>query len=480
MKKHALVLLALIFLSHYVFSQGGVGINASNNPPHATAMLDVSSDTSGVLIPRMTRAQRNDIVNPAGGLIICQIDNSPGFYYYNGINWVPIGINVLGVDDLTDGRKGNTSLYLGTGSGILNTGTDLENTAFGNNTLAWNQDGKFNTALGYRALNESTDDYNTAVGCEALGELNSGISNTVVGSQSFWALNHGSYNTAVGHVAGYLIDGDRNTFVGYATAGRSPVHDLSDCVFIGHRAGYFEDNDNRLYIENTDSSTPLIWGDFANDIVRINGTFDIADEYSFPDTVGDSAMILELDGMGKLVWGEKDEMPMPRYSVGDWAQGGVIFWLDHSGEHGLACSKENQSESIRWYAGTNGITRAQGNGPFAGEMNTVIIISSSIPIGDDGSNFAANLCSKIMISQGGKNYGDWYLPSKRELKIMHNNMAIIDATALANGGSAFETGYYWSSTEAYADSAHIHNFPSGLQDIFPKHMEYRVRAIRAF
>src|SRR5262245_999443 len=52
-----------------VFAQG-VSINANGDPPHSSASLDVSGTTQGVLINRMTTAQRDAIVSPAEGLMI--------------------------------------------------------------------------------------------------------------------------------------------------------------------------------------------------------------------------------------------------------------------------------------------------------------------------------------------------------------------------------------------------------------------------
>ncbi len=58
----------LLFNSSLVFSQ--VGINTDNSPPDPSAMLDVKSTNKGVLIPRMTFAQRNAIQNPQVGLMV--------------------------------------------------------------------------------------------------------------------------------------------------------------------------------------------------------------------------------------------------------------------------------------------------------------------------------------------------------------------------------------------------------------------------
>lgn len=64
-----------------------VGIGTTT--PNASAALDITSTKSGLLIPRMTLAQRNAIASPANGLLIYQTNNTPGFYYYNGSSWQP-------------------------------------------------------------------------------------------------------------------------------------------------------------------------------------------------------------------------------------------------------------------------------------------------------------------------------------------------------------------------------------------------------
>ena len=106
---------------------------------------------------------------------------------------------------------------------------------------------------------------------------------------------------------------------------------------------------------------------------------------------------------------------IPTYRVGDFAQGGIVFWVDETGQHGLVCAKSDQSGGIRWYAGTHGSTQAKGDGPYSGEANTAIIIAAQVAIGDDGNTYAARSCNELEITERGKTYGDWYLPSKFEL-----------------------------------------------------------------
>jgi hypothetical protein len=63
----------------------GISINTSDADAHPSAILDIDSDSLGVLIPRITEVNRPS--NPAEGLLIYQVDNTPGFYYFDGTDW---------------------------------------------------------------------------------------------------------------------------------------------------------------------------------------------------------------------------------------------------------------------------------------------------------------------------------------------------------------------------------------------------------
>jgi hypothetical protein len=65
---------------------GNIGIGTST--PDLSAILDLTSTNSGLLLPRMSKNQRDNISNPVAGLVIFQIDNVPGLRVYNGNNWV--------------------------------------------------------------------------------------------------------------------------------------------------------------------------------------------------------------------------------------------------------------------------------------------------------------------------------------------------------------------------------------------------------
>ena len=69
----------------------GMAVNTSGASANASSILDVQSTTQGMLLPRMTTAQRNAISSPATGLMIYQTDGTTGFYYWSGAAWTAVG-----------------------------------------------------------------------------------------------------------------------------------------------------------------------------------------------------------------------------------------------------------------------------------------------------------------------------------------------------------------------------------------------------
>lgn len=171
---------------------------------------------------------------------------------------------------------------------------------------------------------------------------------------------------------------------------------------------------------------------------------------------------------------------VPNYKIGDFAHGGIVFWVDQTGQHGLVCSKVNQSAGIRWFAGTFGYTRAKADGLYAGQSNTTIILSSQVAIGDDNNNYAASLCNELEVVENNVLYGDWYLPSAFELKLMSQNIMKINSTALLNGGESLINNFYWSSTEDTNTKAWIVNLANAQESSVLKGSQNPVRAIRSF
>lgn len=87
MRKSFTFLFICLIQGMVLFAQVGIGTNT----PNPSSSLDILSNEQGLLIPRMEQAQRDNIANPAIGLLIYQTNNSPGFYYFNGANWITFG-----------------------------------------------------------------------------------------------------------------------------------------------------------------------------------------------------------------------------------------------------------------------------------------------------------------------------------------------------------------------------------------------------
>ena len=96
MKKlfRSLLFVAILCYAHAAIAQG-VAINNTGAVADTNAMLDVSSGSKGMLVPRMDSAHRVAMVAPAKGMFVYQTDSlTQGFYSYNGSAWQKVGSNV--------------------------------------------------------------------------------------------------------------------------------------------------------------------------------------------------------------------------------------------------------------------------------------------------------------------------------------------------------------------------------------------------
>jgi len=85
--KKIILLGVLLFLNNCCFSQG-VAINTTSANAHPSAMLDISATDKGILIPRVTEAQKLLIPAPAVGLLVYQTDGNVGFWFFDCNSWV--------------------------------------------------------------------------------------------------------------------------------------------------------------------------------------------------------------------------------------------------------------------------------------------------------------------------------------------------------------------------------------------------------
>ncbi len=157
-------------------------------------------------------------------------------------------------------------------------------------------------------------------------------------------------------------------------------------------------------------------------------------------------------------------------AIGQTYQGGIIFYLDPTGCHGLISAPTDQSNGIQWYNGSFTNTTAFASCVGCGDGNTSMIVYNQ-----EAGSYAAKLCFDL--SLGG--YSDWYLPSKYELDLMYRNIGQGNALGLGNVGG-FANSDYWSSTENDSNGAWTQYFPNGNQNLGFKINPFDVRAVRVF
>jgi hypothetical protein len=260
--KHIFTVFILLFT---ISTQAQVGIGTST--PDASAQLEVSSTSKGLLIPQIALTGSSDattIASPASSLLVYNTattsDVLPGYYYNSGTTSSPVWLRLntgcvpytgassevdLGAYDLTVNGltvgKGSGNFSSNTAIGVQaldsnNTGSN--NTASGYYTLVSNIDGIGNTASGSQALAaNTTGSYNTASGSQALYSNTTGSYNTASGSQALYANTIGNFNIASGYQALYSnTTGSNNTAIGGSALQTASTG--VDNTAIGYNAGF--------------------------------------------------------------------------------------------------------------------------------------------------------------------------------------------------------------------------------------------------
>ena len=164
-------------------------------------------------------------------------------------NGIFIGENAGINDDLSL----NNNVFIGTESGRDNT-TGSNNVSVGRRSFRLNITGFNNLALGTLSMENSLSNNNLGIGANALRRQTTGGNNVGIGSGA------GLEN----------VTGGQNVFIGQGAGRGSFGASKSGSVMIGYRAGENEDLSNKLYIENSGSANPLIYGDFATDDITFN------------------------------------------------------------------------------------------------------------------------------------------------------------------------------------------------------------------
>lgn len=157
--------------------------------------------------------------------------------------------------------------------------------------------------------------------------------------------------------------------------------------------------------------------------------------------------------------------------IGEYYQGGVVFWVDDNDEHGLIASLEDQGTNVSWFENSYVLSYAIRDGIFAGKFNTDQIVNKQ---GITSEPYAALLAKNY----NGDGYNDWYLPSRYELNLLFKNKNIVGGINIS-----MNSNKYWRSTEYPVNpllGVCVESFEEDHQFANLKENLANVRAIRSF
>lgn len=268
-----------------VLQKNGEGINQAQNQFGAFGNIGI-----GI----------NSLKNNTVGYDNISLGMNAMFYNTLGYRNIAMGISAM-VGNIT----GNENIALGYRSLLMENGnlySSSKNIGIGGNSLETLDNGSYNIGIGNNALRGigvsviRTFSNNVALGDNAFNQVWNGSENVSIGSESMRYISNGSKNVAIGNKAfkgganPYDWSGSQNVSIGYESL--SSNRNGNGNIAIGYQAGFNETGSNKLYIENSNASTPLIGGDFSSNRVGINRSItDIASTSQTLQVQGDALVL---------------------------------------------------------------------------------------------------------------------------------------------------------------------------------------------
>ena len=162
------------------------------------------------------------------------------------------------------------------------------------------------------------------------------------------------------------------------------------------------------------------------------------------------------------------------WQVGDSHAGGIVFYVDETGQHGLVAAAQNLESTYEWGCSGWDVSGASGTGLGTGYQNTMDIAAGCYT--SDGG--VSKTAAQAAIDHEAEGFSDWYLPSHGELIEIYNSIG----PGSAKGNIAGLYGCHLSSTEKdyYNNQAYCSSGDYKYSSQWTKSLNQKVRVIRAF
>ncbi len=426
-------------------SQIGIGTNAPDN----RSVLDIKSNTKGVLLPQFTDAERDALGRNIPNSMLIFNTTAKQFQVFIDNVWYPLsmgtGIDASTIPTVMTAPASSIGLNTATVNGMVNANKSSTNITFEYGLTA-----SYGTTV-TATQNPVTGSTNTSVSVDLNGL-------TVSTTYHFRIKGVNAFGTV------YSNDLTFSTNTSVTTGAITNITAVAATV-----TGNWGETLITRGVCWSKNHAPTI-SDFKT-IDAGTGTFTSSMTGLTPATTY-YVRAFATNGAGTSYGTEVSFQTSATLATGDYYQGGIIFYVTgtYPNQHGLVCALSDQSLGVAWCNGSPVETGATGTAVGTGQANTTAIIS----VQGEGY-YAAKFCDDYTDGS----FSDWFLPSKDELSLMDINL-------FRKGLGSFNIMWpYWSSTEDNAMGTFTcwFNIDYGYGVIVPyekSNTTIHLRAIRAF
>ncbi|MFC1569937.1 tail fiber domain-containing protein [bacterium] len=368
------------------------------------AQMTVTDSDTNVLMQVNDEGTTGSITLPTGSAPSTTTDklyNISGALYWGGSMLTTAGSAVSEIDDLTDGKTGGSSVFLGSNAGFNDDDSNNFNVGVGDSALFSNTSGYNLTAVGYQALASNTDRWNnSAFGFQALKANSTGYQNTAIGHQVLAANVGGTQNTATGHLAlSSNTSGNNNTAYGHSALSSSTAVSNSTAIGSGALAANTSGLSNTAIgsgalTTNTSGSYNTATG-FQALLVNLGGSNNTA--------FGNGALKANTSGTGNTAVGHEALNSNSTLDINTAI--GYLALTNNTGAQNVGCGAStltsNMTGSNNTACGTNSLsTNVTGDGNTAVGYNADVSTSNLTNATAIGANTNANASHQIRLGNG--------------------------------------------------------------------------------